>query len=84
MNAALDGLTYTPDADYHGPADLQITTESSIVSDAGLQAYYSFDNPGDPGNDDSPLGSNDGTVIGGTTRLRPHPGRKRAAIRRLQ
>ena len=67
INAALEGLTYTPDPDYHGLADLQITTSLAEVSDAGLMGYYSFENPAEPGNDDSASGSNDGTVLGGGT-----------------
>jgi len=60
LNAALDGLTFTPTPDYDGPANLLVTTDLS----AGLQGRYTFDNPVDPGNDDSPGGTNDGTVNG--------------------
>ncbi len=67
INAALEGLTYTPDADYHGPADLQITTSLAEVSDAGLWPTTASRTRATPGNDDSASGSNDGTVLGGAT-----------------
>ncbi len=63
INAALDGLDYTPDNDYNGPENLQITTDALD----GLIARYTFDDPVNPGNDDSPGGAHDGTVMGGAT-----------------
>ncbi len=63
INAALDGLEYTPDNDYNGPANLQVITDALD----GLIARYTFDNPANPGNDDSPGGAHDGTVMGGAT-----------------
>ena len=64
INAALDGMSYAPTSDYNGPATLQVTTS---LSEAGLQALYSFDNGGDPGNDDGPVGTFDGSLLGGVT-----------------
>ncbi|PON16855.1 hypothetical protein C2W62_16245 [Candidatus Entotheonella serta] len=63
INTALDGLDYTPDQDYYGPDNLEITTDALM----DLIARYTFDNPSDPGNDDSPDGAHDGTVMGGAT-----------------
>ncbi len=63
INAALDGLDYTPISDYHGTENLQIVTDTF----GGLIAQYTFDNPLDPGNDDSPGSANDGTLMGGAT-----------------
>ncbi|MGB5439071.1 MAG: Ig-like domain-containing protein, partial [Gammaproteobacteria bacterium] len=59
INAALDGLTYTPTGDYNGPANLQVTTDL----DAHLLGNYSFDTAS-PGTNDSDPGTNDGIVIG--------------------
>lgn len=63
INAALDGLDYAPTGDYHGPANLQVATDDAV----GLTAQYTFDNPGDPGHDDSPGGAHDATLVGGPT-----------------
>ncbi len=65
INAALDGLEYTPTGDYHGPETLQVMTDAL----GGLIAHYTFDNPVNPGNDDGPGGANDGTIIGGATTI---------------
>ena len=71
INTALDGLQYDPTADYSGSDTLTLTSyDQSLYSldfDANLQGYYTFDNTGDLGNDDSPGGSHDGTVNGAVT-----------------
>ena len=71
INTALNGLSYSPTANYNGSASLTMTTiDSGIVSldiDAGLKGRYTFDNPGDLGNDTSPLGANDGAPNLGTS-----------------
>ncbi len=61
INTRLDGLIYTPTANYNGSGSLQITT----VDVPGLAGYYTF-SATDPGNDSSPLGTGDGTVVGAT------------------
>ncbi|MCP5303552.1 MAG: tandem-95 repeat protein [Pseudomonadales bacterium] len=69
INAALDGLQYNPTPDYNGSDTLTITsydqTLYSLDFDANLQGHYQFE-AADPGNDSSPVGTNDGTVIGAT------------------
>ena len=69
INAALDGLSYLPNAGYAGGDTLTISTKDSELTsvdiDANLQLLYRFD-AGDPGNDGSPGGGNDGTVNGAT------------------
>ena len=62
INAALDGLTFSPTADYNGPADLKVTTDLQ----ADLLGSYDFEVNGDLGNDTSPNGTNDGAVVGAT------------------
>ncbi len=70
INAALDGLQYDPTADYHGSDTLALTTNDTTLLalnlDANLQGYYEFTS-GDPGNDSSPGGTNDGTLNGDAT-----------------
>ncbi|MCB1870742.1 MAG: DUF2341 domain-containing protein, partial [Gammaproteobacteria bacterium] len=70
VNAALAGLGFSPTADYNGGSTLTITSNDATLYqlniDANLKGYYSFDNTGDLGNDDSPGGTNDGTVNGAT------------------
>ncbi|MGV6818004.1 MAG: tandem-95 repeat protein [Thiotrichales bacterium] len=63
INAALDGLSYTPTANYNGAESLQI----SSWDDAGLLGYYSFDNTGNLGADTGPGTANNGTVTGATS-----------------
>ncbi|HGG59695.1 MAG TPA: BspA family leucine-rich repeat surface protein, partial [Gammaproteobacteria bacterium] len=60
INAALDGMTYTPNANYNGSDALQI----SSWDDAGLLGYYSFDDSGDLGADTGPGTANNGAVTG--------------------
>lgn len=71
INAALDGLTFLGTSDYNGSANIQLTTDdltmTSLNEDTDLVGYYTFDNTGDLGNDDSTAGSNDGTVNGAVT-----------------
>lgn len=44
INAALDGLDYTPTGDYNGPENLQVSTDAL----GGLIAQYTFENPRRP------------------------------------
>ena len=62
INTALDGLTYAPTNNYSGPADLTVTTDLQ----ADLLGFYEFEINGDIGDDTSPNGTNDGTVVGAT------------------
>ncbi|MDX2494931.1 MAG: DUF4347 domain-containing protein, partial [Desulfuromusa sp.] len=63
INTALDGLIFTPNADFNGSASLQITTHD----DTTLLASYSFDDTGALGADDGPGISYDGTATGATS-----------------
>ncbi len=71
INTALDGLVYDPTDDFNGSGTLTITSNDEVLYelnlDADLQGYYTFDDTGDLGNDDSPGGVNDGTVNGAVT-----------------
>ncbi len=71
INAALNGLVYTPTSNYNGGATLTLsTTDSTLVTldiDSSLRGRYSFDHTGSLGNDDSPAGAYDGTVVGATS-----------------
>ncbi len=68
INAALDGMTFTPDANYFGAANLSLVTlDSTLVAlntDAALRGYYSFENAAALGADGSPSASANGTVFG--------------------
>jgi len=70
INNALDGLSYTPAANYNGADTLTLSTLdselTSITIDANLLGYYSFDDAAALGNDDSPAGANDATINGAT------------------
>ena len=67
INAALDGLSFLGNQDFNGAANIQITTDdltfTNLNEDSNLQGFYTFDNTGDLGNDESVGGANDGTVI---------------------
>jgi parallel beta-helix repeat protein len=63
INAALDGMKFTPADDYNGSASLQITT----YDDTSLVGAYSFDNLSNLGADDSPGTAEDGTISGAVT-----------------
>ncbi len=71
INTALNGLSYTPTANYNGSATLTLATlDSTLVSlniDSSLKGRYTFDNSGDLGNDSSPVGAYDGTVSGASS-----------------
>lgn len=43
LNAALDGLTFTPTTDYNGAAALTVTTGSSAATETNLYAHYEFE-----------------------------------------
>ncbi len=70
INAALDGLQYTPATDYAGSDTLTITSTDtvsmSLDSDPNLLGYYEF-NSGSPNADSSPTGTNPGTLQGNAT-----------------
>ncbi|MBT0960381.1 DUF4347 domain-containing protein, partial [Denitromonas iodatirespirans] len=67
INNALNGLSYTPTADYNGGATLTLTTlGSSLLSldiDTALIGRYAFDNTGALGDDTSPAAGNVGTPV---------------------
>ena len=71
INAALDGLIFFSDQNFNGAANIQITTDDltlkTLNEDSNLQGFYTFDNTGDLGNDDSVGGLNDGVVNGAIT-----------------
>ncbi|WP_447971265.1 LamG-like jellyroll fold domain-containing protein [Nitrospira sp. M1] len=71
INAALDGLSFLGDQNFTGAANIQIITDdltlTSLNEDTSLLGYYTFDNTGDLGNDDSPAGGHDGTITGAVT-----------------
>ena len=60
INTALEGLTFTPTADYEGLANLQLMSDSQ----KNLQGHYTFTQPGALGADTSPAGANAGTASG--------------------
>ncbi|MCA9061772.1 MAG: DUF4347 domain-containing protein, partial [Planctomycetaceae bacterium] len=69
INSALSGLSYSPTANYHGAATLTLTTTDAVYASVNIsvnqKGYYSFDNPGALGTDNSGSGNN-GTVVGVT------------------
>ena len=68
INTALDGLSYSPTANYNGSATLTLaTTDSVLLSldiDTGLLGRYAFENTGALGTDTSPAAGYAGTVSG--------------------
>ena len=70
INAALNGLTFSPTIDYSGSATLTLRTlDSMLVTlnlDAALKGRYTFDNTGLLGQDTSPAGA---TTAPSRTRL---------------
>ena len=69
INAALDGLQYTPTSNYTGGDTLTlVSTETqtyALDTDANLSGYYTFE--GGNANDQSPGGANDATLVGDAT-----------------
>ncbi|MGD8957408.1 MAG: cadherin domain-containing protein, partial [Chromatiaceae bacterium] len=67
INAALDGLQYTPTADYFGSDTLTLTSRDaelySLEIDSDLLGRYQFEAAA-PGDDSSPGGTNDATLVG--------------------
>ncbi len=59
LNAAFDGMTFTPDSDYSG----SVTLNASAALAADLQGHYSFD--GGTAGDASSGTSHDGALVGG-------------------
>ena len=70
INAALDGTEYIPGAGYTGSDTFTINTATEEIYrlnvEPTLLGYYEF-NSTDPGNDSSPGGANDGTLMNGAT-----------------
>ncbi|MDA8746479.1 cadherin domain-containing protein, partial [Rubripirellula amarantea] len=58
INAALEGMTFTPDANFHGAVMLDVTTALAV----DLEAHYTF--TGSNANDQSAGTSYDGTLSG--------------------
>ena len=71
INAALNGLAYTPTANYNGSATLTLSTlDSALVTlniDVTLKGRYTFENTGSLGVDTSPAAAFPGTVSGATS-----------------
>ncbi|WP_186289687.1 cadherin-like domain-containing protein [Methylomonas koyamae] len=71
INTALNGLTYTPTANYNGSATLTVSTKDSVLLsldiDTSLKGRYTFDNTGALGTDTSPAAAYNGTVVNGTS-----------------
>ncbi|MFO0941658.1 MAG: LamG-like jellyroll fold domain-containing protein, partial [Pirellulales bacterium] len=70
INAALSGMSYTPNSNYNGTDQLVLsTTDATLLSvniDAGLKGRYAFENTGALGTDTSPAAGNSGTNTNGT------------------
>ncbi|MGB5676410.1 MAG: DUF2341 domain-containing protein, partial [Gammaproteobacteria bacterium] len=70
INAALDGLQYTPTTDYFGSDTLTLTSRQaelySLEIDSDLLGRYQFE-AATPGDDSSPSGTNDATLVGDAT-----------------
>ncbi|MGD8643372.1 MAG: DUF4347 domain-containing protein, partial [Chromatiales bacterium] len=70
INAALDGLQYTPTADYSGSDTLTLTSRDaelySLEIDSDLLGRYQFEAAA-PGDDNSPSGTNTATLVGNAT-----------------
>ncbi|MBI9019264.1 MAG: tandem-95 repeat protein [Phycisphaerae bacterium] len=64
INAALDGLIFSPTTGFDGAANIEISTAgaSALDSDVNLVSQYTFENSGSPYNDD--WGPNDGNANG--------------------
>jgi len=58
INAALEGMTFTPDANYNGTVNLVVTTELAT----NVQGLYTFDT--NDASDSSEGGQHNGTLIG--------------------
>ncbi|MBD9357825.1 cadherin-like domain-containing protein [Methylomonas albis] len=71
INTALDGLSYTPTANYNGSGTLTVSTKDSVLLsldiDTSLKGRYTFDNTGVLGTDTSPAAGYNGTVVNGTS-----------------
>jgi VCBS repeat-containing protein len=70
INSALNGLSYSPTANYNGSATLTLTTmDSTLLSldvDTSLKGHYTFENTGALGTDTSPAAGFPGTAVGTT------------------
>ncbi|ASJ73793.1 DUF4347 domain-containing protein [Granulosicoccus antarcticus] len=63
INAALDGMTFTPDADFNG----NVTLDMSTALAADLEVYYTF--TGGNADDQSAGTVHNGTLVGGVTTI---------------
>ena len=71
INAALDGLQYTPAADYAGERYAHLDQSrfgqlNALAIDSTLLGRYEFETAS-PGDDSSPAATNDGTLVGDAT-----------------
>ena len=69
INTALNGLSFSPTANYNGSATLTLATKDSVLLsldiDTSLLGHYTFDS-GYLGNDSSPAAGNMAAVVGAT------------------
>lgn len=67
INAALNGLTYTPVDDFNGTDTLTLTTKDAVLTsidlDVSLKARYAFEDSATLGTDSSPAASYNGVVV---------------------
>ncbi len=70
INTALNGLSFSPTANYNGGATLTLATKDAVLLsldiDTGLLGRYAFENTGALGTDTSPAAGYTGTVSGVT------------------
>lgn len=68
INAALDGMLFTPAANYDGTAQLILRTQDAVLTsvdvDTALRGRYAFGNSGAPGADSSPAAANPAVNVG--------------------
>ena len=71
INTALNGLSYSPTANYNGGATLTLVTKDSVLLsleiDTGLLGRYDFENPAALGTDSSPAAGYGATVSGASS-----------------
>jgi len=68
INAALDGMLFTPAANYDGTAQLTLRTQDAVLTsvdvDTALRGRYAFDDSGAPGADSSPAAAHPAASTG--------------------
>ncbi|QSB00441.1 DUF4347 domain-containing protein [Methylomonas sp. EFPC1] len=71
INTALNGLSFTPTAEYSGGATLTLATKDSVLLsldiDTGLLGRYAFDNTSALETDSSPAAGSTASVVNGTS-----------------